>query len=132
MRQAIHRGASWAHITQVFWRVILEYNVICFNQYKRLDRHFWISSREKISNMQLLVRSIDTRIVDTSVCHSAADLKCLLASQDELPLEDIQLYNGASLLDNEAQLGELPENAAIDVIVPMLGGTYPFLTYQNW
>ncbi|VDD76549.1 unnamed protein product [Mesocestoides corti] len=72
--------------------------------------------------MQLVVRSFDTRIIDTSTCRSAADLKCLLASQDGLPLESIQLFSGASELDNAADLSNLTENSAIDVIVPILGG----------
>lgn len=72
--------------------------------------------------MQVLVRSFDTRVVDTLVCQSAADLKCLLATEDELPLEDIQLYNGPNALENSTLLSELPANSAIDVIVPMLGG----------
>lgn len=75
--------------------------------------------------MQLVVRSFDTRVVDTSVCQSAADLKCFLASEDGLPLEDIQLYNGLSLLDNDAILGDLSADSAIDVVVPVLGGRLP-------
>ncbi|VDN96834.1 unnamed protein product [Rodentolepis nana] len=72
--------------------------------------------------MQLIVRSFDTRVVDTSVCHSAADLKCFLASEDGLPLEDIQLFNGSSVLANDTLLCDLSADSAIDVIVPVLGG----------
>ncbi|KAM3175896.1 hypothetical protein ACTXT7_007578 [Hymenolepis weldensis] len=72
--------------------------------------------------MQLIVRSLDTRVVDTSAYQSAADLKCFLASEDGLPLEEIQLFNGSSMLANDAILGDLSADSAIDVIVPVLGG----------
>uniref|UniRef100_A0A0V0J7G6 40S ribosomal protein S30 n=1 Tax=Schistocephalus solidus TaxID=70667 RepID=A0A0V0J7G6_SCHSO len=72
--------------------------------------------------MQLIVRSLDTRVVDTNVCQSAADLKVLLSSEDRLPLEDIQLYHGNTILDNAQRLNELLGDAAVDVIVPTLGG----------
>ncbi|VDL94302.1 unnamed protein product [Schistocephalus solidus] len=71
--------------------------------------------------MQLIVRSLDTRVVDTNVCQSAADLKVLLSSEDRLPLEDIQLYHGNTILDNAQRLNELLGDAAVDVIVPTLG-----------
>ncbi|KAL5111776.1 40S ribosomal protein S30-B [Taenia crassiceps] len=71
--------------------------------------------------MHIVVRSFDTRLVDTSVCRSAADLKCLLASEDGLPLEDIQLYSGSSVLDSDAVLADLPAECAIDVSVGVLG-----------
>lgn len=77
-----------------------------------------------VCDMRLVVRSFDTRLVDTSVCRSAADLKCLLASEDGLPLEDIQLYSGASILDSDTVLADLPVDCAIDVSVSVLGGMF--------
>ena len=74
--------------------------------------------------MVLIVRSFDTRVVDLSVCRSAADLKCLLASEDGLPLEDIQLFNGAAILNNDSALADLPPDCTIDVSVPVLGGMF--------
>ncbi|KAH9287360.1 40S ribosomal protein S30-B [Echinococcus granulosus] len=72
--------------------------------------------------MHVVVRSFGTRLVDTSVCQSAADLKCLLASEDGLPLEDIRLYSGTSVLDSDTILADLPADCAIDVSVGVLGG----------
>ncbi|CDS40946.1 small subunit ribosomal protein s30e [Echinococcus multilocularis] len=79
--------------------------------------------------MHIVVRSFGTRLVDTSVCQSAADLKCLLASEDGLPLEDIRLYSGTSILDSDTILADLPADCAIDVSVGVLGGTFSGCQY---
>ncbi|KAH9287353.1 hypothetical protein ECG_00973 [Echinococcus granulosus] len=79
--------------------------------------------------MHVVVRSFGTRLVDTSVCQSAADLKCLLASEDGLPLEDIRLYSGTSVLDSDTILADLPADCAIDVSVGVLGGMFSGCQY---
>ncbi|TGZ70596.1 hypothetical protein CRM22_003124 [Opisthorchis felineus] len=71
--------------------------------------------------MQLVVRSFDTRVVDTECCPTGADLKILLAKEDSLPLDGIQLYSGSSIIRDDDHLGSLLDGA-VDVVVPILGG----------
>nr|CAH8842070.1 unnamed protein product [Trichobilharzia regenti] len=73
--------------------------------------------------MQLIVKSFDTRVINTDNCPTAANLKILLANEDKLPLDNLQLYNGGSLIDDNQLLASLSGDACIDVIVPVLGGT---------
>ncbi|CAH8521069.1 unnamed protein product [Heterobilharzia americana] len=72
--------------------------------------------------MQLIVKSFETRVVNTDDCPTAANLKILLANQDNLPLDSLQLYNGGSLIGDCQSLASLPSDACIDVVVPFLGG----------
>ncbi|KER25341.1 ribosomal protein S30 [Opisthorchis viverrini] len=71
--------------------------------------------------MQLVVRSFDTRVVDTECCQTGADLKIFLAKEDNLPLDGIQLYSGSSIVRDDDHLSSLLD-AAVDVVVPILGG----------
>ncbi|VDQ17130.1 unnamed protein product [Trichobilharzia regenti] len=71
--------------------------------------------------MQLIVKSFDTRVINTDNCPTAANLKILLANEDKLPLDNLQLYNGGSLIDDNQLLASLSGDACIDVIVPVLG-----------
>merc|ERR1712037_162622 len=72
--------------------------------------------------MLLHVRAYDTRIVDTLSCPTVADLKLFLAENDGFPLESIQLHRGTNMLGDQDDLNNLPQDSAVDVIVPMLGG----------
>ncbi|CAI2726825.1 unnamed protein product [Schistosoma spindalis] len=72
--------------------------------------------------MKVLVKSFDTRVIDTNDCPTAADLKILLANKDNLPLDNLQLYNCGSLISDSQPLVSLSSDASIDVVVPALGG----------
>nr|CAX77939.1 small subunit ribosomal protein S30e [Schistosoma japonicum] len=72
--------------------------------------------------MQLVVKSFDTRVIDTNNCPTAANFKILLANLDNLPLDSLQLYNCGSLISDCQSLASLPSDACIDVVVPVLGG----------
>ncbi|CAL8080871.1 unnamed protein product [Calicophoron daubneyi] len=72
--------------------------------------------------MQLIVRSVDTRVINTDECATGGELKILLAEQDNLPLDGIELYNGSAIIQDRVKLDSLPPDTSVDVVVPILGG----------
>lgn len=72
----------------------------------------------------LFVKSFDTHVVDAALCPTGADLKIFLANNDNLPLGDLQLYNGPVMIDDHDLLGDLAPDTCVDVVVPILGGAF--------
>ncbi|CAH8611837.1 unnamed protein product [Dicrocoelium dendriticum] len=72
--------------------------------------------------MRLFVKSFETRSIDTVSCPTVAHLKIHLANVDRLPLDNIQLYYGSSLITDAERLDSLAPDSSVDVIVPILGG----------
>ncbi|KAL3319409.1 hypothetical protein Ciccas_001924 [Cichlidogyrus casuarinus] len=72
--------------------------------------------------MRLIVKSFGTHVVDTNECKNISDLKIFLAQNEKLPLGSMDILYGDSILENDQDLSSLPEEATVDVSVPILGG----------